>query len=139
MVNANVVLKGKNLCHSFAMGAETVPVLHHISLELHRGELTLLMGPSGGGKSTLLSVLAGLMRPTTGTVLALGHDLTRCSDQERQRFRLRHCGLVFQGYNLFPALTARQQLEIVLRWGEGTGRAEARRRAGDMLERLGLG
>src|SRR5438132_1581992 len=127
MVQADSVLIARNICHAFGMGAETVPVLHHVSLELQRGELALLMGPSGGGKSTLLSVLAAFMRPTTGTVLALGHDLTRASDAERKRFRLRHCGLVFQGYNLFPALTTRQQLEIVLRWGEGVRSREARR------------
>ena len=57
---------------------------------------------------------------------------------ERQRFRLRHCGFIFQGYNLFPALTARQQLEMVVRWGEGAPAREARRRAEEILELLGL-
>ena len=61
------------------------------------------------------------------------------SEQERERFRLRHCGFIFQGYNLFPALTARQQLEMVVRWGEGASRRDARRRADEMLDLLGLG
>jgi putative ABC transport system ATP-binding protein len=73
------------------------------------------MGPSGSGKTTLLAVLSGLVRPTAGQVLALGEDLWQMSDKQRERFRLRHVGFVFQGYNLFPALTARQQLELVLR------------------------
>jgi putative ABC transport system ATP-binding protein len=60
-------------------------------------------------------------------------------ERQRERFRLRHCGFIFQDYNLFPALTARQQLEMVLRWGEGTPSREARRRAAAMLSLLGLG
>ena len=59
--------------------------------------------------------------------------------KERKQYRRKHAGFIFQGYNLFPALTARQQLEIVLKWGEGTGSADARTRADEMLDRLGLG
>jgi putative ABC transport system ATP-binding protein len=84
-------------------------------------------------------VLSGLLRPDGGQVLALGQDLWALSDQERERFRLRHCGFIFQGYNLFSALTARQQLEMVVRWGEGAPARAARRRSEDMLALLGLG
>jgi putative ABC transport system ATP-binding protein len=83
-------------------------------------------------------VLSGLLRPTRGQVLILGEDLWRMSDRQRERFRLQHCGFIFQGYNLFPALTARQQLEMVLRWGEGASAREARLRADEMLSLLGL-
>ncbi len=96
------------------------------------------MGPSGSGKSTLLAVLSGLLQPSSGQVLALGEDLWRMTERQRERFRLRHVGFIFQGYNLFPALTARQQLEVVLRWGEGASGREARRRADEMLTLLGL-
>jgi putative ABC transport system ATP-binding protein len=96
------------------------------------------MGPSGSGKSTLLAVLAGLLRPDGGRVVAGGEDLWTMTEPQRKQFRLRHCGFIFQGYNLFAALTARQQLELVLHWGEGvTGRA-ARARADEMLDVLGL-
>jgi putative ABC transport system ATP-binding protein len=71
-------------------------------------------------------------------VVALGEDLWGLTAGDRKRFRLCHCGFVFQGYNLFPALTARQQLELVLRWGEGTSPREARRRAWEILDLLGL-
>ena len=84
-------------------------------------------------------MLSGLLRPDSGTVLALGQDLWALPELERERFRLRHCGFVFQGYNLFPMLTARQQVELVLRWGEGTTAREGRRRADEMLTLLGLG
>src|SRR5439155_9857675 len=81
----------------------------------------------------------GLLHPDSGQVNVLGQDLWRQPEQVRAQFRLRHCGFIFQGYNLFPALTARQQLEIVLRWGEGVPPRIARRRADHMLSQLGLG
>jgi putative ABC transport system ATP-binding protein len=96
------------------------------------------MGPSGSGKSTLLAVLSGLLRPDTGAVGALGKDVWRMSEDEMERFRLRYCSYIFQGYNLFPALTAREQLEIVLKWGEGCSTREARKRADHVLGQLGL-
>jgi putative ABC transport system ATP-binding protein len=96
------------------------------------------MGPSGSGKSTLLASLSGLLRPDSGKVIALGQDLWALSERERERFRLRHCGFIFQGYNLFAALTARQQLEMVVRWGEGASARDAHRRADEMLALLGL-
>jgi putative ABC transport system ATP-binding protein len=131
-------LQGVHLSRSFGDGETRTTVLHEVSLELFSGQITLLMGPSGSGKSTLLATLSGLLRPDSGRVLALGQDLWALSDRERERFRLRHCGFIFQGYNLFNALTARQQIEMVVRWGEGASIREARRRADEMLDLLGL-
>ncbi|HEY7157061.1 MAG TPA: ABC transporter ATP-binding protein [Gemmataceae bacterium] len=131
-------LQGVHLSRSFGEGETKTTVLHDVSLELFSGQITLLMGPSGSGKSTLLATLSGLLRPDSGRVLALGQDLWALSDRERERFRLRHCGFIFQGYNLFNALTARQQIEMVIRWGEGAAAHEARRRADEMLDLLGL-
>src|SRR5437588_1138262 len=96
------------------------------------------MGPSGSGKSTLLAVLSGLLRPDGGRVISLGTDLWGLPVREQEAFRLRHCGFIFQGYNLFGALSARQQLEMVLRWGEGASARDARRRCDEMLTLLGL-
>jgi putative ABC transport system ATP-binding protein len=131
-------LRGQRLTRGFGAPPARVTALHEVSLDVCRGQVVLLMGPSGSGKSTLLAVLAGLLRPDGGRVLALGGDLWRLSDRERKQFRLRHCGFIFQGYNLFPALTARQQIELVLRWGAGLARQEARRRAEALLGSLGL-
>jgi putative ABC transport system ATP-binding protein len=131
-------LQGVHLARSFGQGETKATVLHDVSIQLFSGQITLLMGPSGSGKSTLLAILSGLLRPDSGTVMALGHDLWGMSDQQRERFRLRHCGFIFQGYNLFNALSARQQLEMVVRWGEGAPTREARRRAEEMLDLLGL-
>ncbi len=131
-----------SLCRAFTDGGVSRNVLEDVTLDLNHGEISLLMGPSGSGKSTLLAVASGLLAPTSGRVLARenGHwlDLWKLSPKEREQFRLRNCGFIFQGYNLFPALTARQQLEIVLRWGDGMSGREARGRADEMLETLGL-
>jgi putative ABC transport system ATP-binding protein len=133
------ILEARGLTRTFGEGDTLTAALRDVSLDLGAGQVTVLMGPSGSGKSTLLAVLSGLLRPTSGRVTVLGQDVWRLSDEERERFRLRHCGFVFQGYNLFPALTARQQLEILLRWGEEVPAREARARADEMLTRLGLG
>jgi putative ABC transport system ATP-binding protein len=72
-------------------------------------------------------------------VLALGQDLWALTERQRRQFRLQNCGFIFQGYNLFPTLTAREQLEMVIRWGEGVSPRNARLRTAAVLERLGLG
>src|SRR5204862_6688559 len=131
-------LKAWDLCRSFGTGEMRTEALRDVGIDLYPGQLALLMGPSGSGKSTLLAILSGLLRPDSGQVLTLGQDLWHLTDQERERFRLKNCGFVFQGYNLFPALTARQQLEMVLRWGQGASAREARARSDEMLALLGL-
>jgi putative ABC transport system ATP-binding protein len=132
-------LEGRRLTHSFGQGGARTVVLKEATLRLPQGELVLVMGPSGSGKSTLLALLSGLMQPESGEVLALGEDLWKLSAARRKQFRQRYFGFIFQGYNLFAALTARQQLEIILRWGEGLPAREAGHRADTMLHLLGLG
>jgi len=132
-------LSGLHLTRSFVEGQRSKLVLDDVSLHLEPGQIALLMGPSGSGKSTLLAILSGLLRPDDGDVIALGQSLWGLSERQRERFRLKNCGFVFQGFNLFSALTARQHLEMVLRWGEGCRSREARDRADEMLAKLGLG
>ncbi|MDR3636763.1 MAG: ABC transporter ATP-binding protein [Isosphaeraceae bacterium] len=139
MTSEEPALVARHLHHTFGAGDETVCVLRDVSLELYPGQMLLLMGPSGSGKSTLLAVLSGLLRPDRGEVRVLGEDLWRLSEARRERFRLRHFGFVFQGFNLFPSLTASEQLEMILRWGEGASRRNARSCVAAMLELLGLG
>lgn len=140
--NESPSLKGMQLTRTYGDGSTRRAALKDVTLELHPGKLALLMGPSGSGKSTLLAILSGLLEPDAGHVLADDEgklrDVWTMSAKERETYRLRNTGFVFQGYNLFPALTARQQLEIVLKWGECTSSREARRRADAMLDRLGL-
>jgi ABC-type sugar transport system ATPase subunit len=95
-------------------GDVQVPVLRGLSLDIYPGELTLVSGPSGCGKSTLLSLLSGLSAPDGGRVHALGQDVGHMTRSEVERFRLHHVGFVFQGFNLFPALTALEQVQLPL-------------------------
>jgi putative ABC transport system ATP-binding protein len=139
MIDDKPTLVARNLTRSFGEGDVKTIAVNDVSLELNRRQVSLLMGPSGSGKSTLLAILSGLLHPDHGQVLSLDKDIWALTDREREHFRQKYCGFIFQGYNLFPALTARQQLEIVLRWGEGTSAREARRRSEEMLDLLGLG
>src|SRR5262245_5176108 len=132
------VLSAECLRRSFGKGETATMPLRDVSLELTSGEVALIMGPSGSGKSTLLAVLSGLLRPDAGRVTAVGEDLWKLSRKLRERFRLLNCGFIFQGFNLLPALTARQQVEIVLRWGQAFSSRESRRRADEMLSQVGL-
>lgn len=131
-------LEGRNLLRSFGTGGNRTYALQDVSLGLKPGELNLLMGPSGSGKSTLLAVLSALLRPDGGKVQAFGQDLWQMTELQLEKFRLKHCSYIFQGYNLFPALSARQQLEVVLKWGENASAREARKKADNVLGQLGL-
>src|SRR5262245_41771270 len=131
-------LEGRNLVKAFGQGETRTIAVNDVCLKLQKNELALLMGPSGSGKSTLLAMISGLLRPDEGSVAALNDDLWRFTSIQMERFRLKHCSYIFQGCNLFPALSARQQLELVLRWGEGASSRDARERAQTMLSQLGL-
>jgi putative ABC transport system ATP-binding protein len=138
MAELKETIIARGLTRSFGGGEERTIAVHEASLQVRAGEMSLLMGPSGSGKTTLLAMLSGLLRPDSGQVTALGCDLWRMSEEQRERFRLQHCGFIFQGANLMPALDARDHLEMVLRWGQRMSWTEARRRVTDMLGLLGL-
>jgi putative ABC transport system ATP-binding protein len=136
--DGRVSLAATNLSKSFGWGPTAVRVLAGIDLSLQTHELTLMLGPSGSGKSTLLSCIAGLLRPDAGEVTALGHDIWSLGARQIEQFRLRHCGFIFQGFNLFGALSAREQVQVVLEYG-GVSTAEAFDRARTVLKQVGLG
>lgn len=130
-------LRALELKKTYLSGAVRVHVLQALSVDLFAGELSLISGPSGCGKSTLLSLLSGLLTPDSGKAFALGQDLSCMSARELERFRLAHTGFVFQGFNLFPALTAIEQVELPLGY-MGLKAAESHRRAEQVLEEVGL-
>jgi putative ABC transport system ATP-binding protein len=136
------ILRAERIQRGFGTGSTRTQAVRNINLDLYRGQFNLFMGPSGSGKSTLLAVLSGLLRPESGHVFVHEDnaevDLWALSASQREHLRLRQFGFIFQGFNLFPALTARQQLEVVLQWGHGLGGRESRRRATAMLTQLGL-
>jgi putative ABC transport system ATP-binding protein len=119
-------------------GSDEVVALDAVSLEVHPGELVAVVGPSGSGKTTLLAIAGALLRPTRGTVVLRGIDITTLSEREMAKVRLRHIGFVLQSSNLMPYLTARDQLLLI---AELNGRRDkaAYHRADELLTRLGLG
>lgn len=121
----------------FQSGAQQFHALQDINLDVYRGEIQLLMGPSGSGKTTLLSILGGILTPTAGTVCLLGQDLTRMNRNQLAKFRLKNIGFIFQEFNLFPALTALENVEIALNVKGIKGKA-ARREAMNLLDQVGL-
>lgn len=131
------VLHAENVCKSFSSGKLRTAVLNGLSLSIDPGELTLISGPSGCGKSTLLAVLSGLQKVDGGRVHALGSELGQLDLRALEHFRLQHTGFVFQGFNLFPALTALEQVELPLNH-MGLSKQEARARAQRSLEEVGL-
>jgi putative ABC transport system ATP-binding protein len=137
-------LRAVRLVKTFGDGATQRTALREVSIDLYPGQLGLLMGPSGSGKSTLLAVISSLLHPDSGQVFTRPQgqteftDIWSLSEKDREVFRLNHVGFIFQGYNLFPALSASQQLEIVLRWGGRLAASTARKQADEMLDRLGL-
>ena len=131
-------LSARRLVQVFGSGDNQTQALRGVSLDLTRGELSLVMGPSGCGKTTLLAVLSGLQAPSSGEVLIGGRNLCALSTVERREFRRQHVGFIFQGFALFPTLTVREQLEIVLRWGQRVPADEAARRTEELLDVLDL-
>ena len=134
---SRVALDARGLVKGFKSGRSKVEVLKHVDFQANHGELSLVMGPSGSGKSTLMACMSGLLRPDAGEVVALGQNLWRLPEGKIDRFRLDHCGFVFQGFNLFPALTALQQVEVVLKY-QGVSRAQRRERAMRALNEVGM-
>jgi putative ABC transport system ATP-binding protein len=131
-----IIAKGVEM--EYQEGNRRYQVLKGIDLEIKRGDIQLLMGPSGSGKTTLLSILAGLLTPSVGTVYLLGQDITRLSRSQRAKFRQQHIGFIFQDFNLFPALTAAENIEVVLNI-KGIRGKKARYQAQTLLEQVGLG
>ncbi|MGK7902016.1 MAG: ABC transporter ATP-binding protein [Hormoscilla sp.] len=121
----------------FGAGAARFQALKGIDLHIPKGSIQLLMGPSGSGKTTLLSILAGLLTPTAGKIYLLGQEITLLSRTKLSRFRLQNIGFIFQGFNLFPALTAGENIELALNLKGIRGRT-ARHQARDLLAAVGL-
>jgi putative ABC transport system ATP-binding protein len=113
-VNNNTLVRVDDLHKIFQRGSERVEVLQGLKLEVPQGDFLALMGPSGSGKSTLLNLLAGLDRPTQGSVEVAGQRIDKMGDGRLAEWRSRHVGFVFQLYNLLPVLTAERNVELPL-------------------------
>ncbi|MGE0101632.1 MAG: ABC transporter ATP-binding protein [Blastocatellales bacterium] len=128
----------RDVTKTYESGAAAVRALDSVSFEARAGEVVFLMGPSGSGKTTLLSIMGCILRPTSGSVMIQGEEVAGMKEGRLPKMRLDHIGFIFQGFNLFPALSVRENVEIALDLKGIRGRA-ARRRAEDLLDRVGLG
>ncbi|MGD2162079.1 MAG: ABC transporter ATP-binding protein [Anaerolineales bacterium] len=135
-VGMNVV-QTKNLTRIFGSGAAQVVALDHVSLHVGHGEFVAVMGPSGCGKSTLLHLIGGLDRPTEGSVMIEGQDLSALDDDALTDLRRKRIGFIFQFFNLIPTLNALDNTALPLVLG-GTKPAEAQARAEEWLKRLNV-
>jgi putative ABC transport system ATP-binding protein len=113
-VRTSTVVRGRDLTRRYGAGATTVEALRGVSLDVQAGELVAVMGPSGSGKSTLMHALAGLDKPTSGTVEIAGTDITSLTDAKLTRIRREHIGFVFQFFNLLPMLSAEENVVLPL-------------------------
>jgi putative ABC transport system ATP-binding protein len=132
------VVEVRRVSKSYSNGDGTVVALSEASLSLSRGELVLIEGPSGSGKTTLLSILGLLMRPSEGSVFVDGEDVTALSERRLPSLRCKHFGFIFQGFNLFAALSARDNVALALRVRGQVG-VKAVAEAERLLEQVGLG
>lgn len=131
------VLVARDIVKDLGRGAGLVRALKGVSLELHPGELTLLMGPSGSGKTTLLSILGCILTQTSGELSIANRSTTGLSPEELAELRRAHVGFIFQGYNLFPTLTAEENVLLALDVRGDRG-SDAVIRAQRALQQVGL-
>ncbi len=109
-----VVVAASDIARRYGEGDTAVDALRGVSLDVSRGQLTTVMGPSGSGKSTLMHILAGLDRPTTGSVQIDGTEITTLGDTDLTKLRREHIGFIFQFFNLLPMLTAEENVVLPL-------------------------
>jgi putative ABC transport system ATP-binding protein len=126
-----------DLCRHYRMGEALIRAVDGISVQIASGEFVALLGTSGSGKSSLLNLIAGLDRPTSGTVVVQKSDLAKLSREELAKYRLHTVGMVFQSFNLIPSMTLLENVELPLRFAE----VDRRKREGlakQALDRVGL-
>jgi putative ABC transport system ATP-binding protein len=133
--NSNVVV-ARDLKREYGEGESAVHALRGVSVDIPRGQFTAVMGPSGSGKSTLMHLLAGLDRPTAGTVEIDGQDVTKMDDGDLTDLRRRHVGFIFQFFNLLPMLTAEENIVLPL---ELAGTKANDGWVETLIEKIGLG
>jgi len=131
------VIELVSLCKSYQVGDMEVPILKSIDLSVKKGEFVAIMGPSGSGKSTLMNMIGCLDRPTCGSVLIMGKDVSRLTDTELARLRGFEIGFVFQNFNLVPRLSALQNVELPTYANKKEG-VDGRKKAKELIGLVGL-
>ena len=134
-VPASAVVEGRGLVRRYGEGSTAVEALRGVDIEVRAGELVAVMGPSGSGKSTLMHILAGLDKPTSGTVTIAGTEITSLDDSQLTRLRRKHIGFVFQFFNLLPMLDAEENVLLPL---SIAGEKPDRAWLDELLARMGI-
>ena len=140
MVNSargTAAIRSENLCRHYRMGETVIRAVDGVSLEVASGEFVALLGSSGSGKSSMLNLIAGLDRPTSGSVVVQDRDLAKLSREELAKYRLRVVGMVFQSFNLIASMTVAENVELPLRFAE-VERSKRDTLSREALERVGL-
>src|SRR3954467_11876582 len=135
VVTQGTVVAAHDVARRYGEGATAVDALRGVSLDVGVGELVAVMGPSGSGKSTLMHILAGLDKPTSGSVTIAGEEITSMDDRALTMLRRRHIGFVFQFFNLLPMRTAEENIVLPLTIAGAKPEAQWLR---ELLERTGL-
>src|ERR1700681_3284904 len=135
--NGSSALRIVDLCRHYRMGETLIRAVDGVTLQVRAGEFVALLGSSGSGKSSVLNLLAGLDRPTSGSVTVQDRDLAQFSREELAKYRLHVVGMVFQSFNLIPTMTLSENVELPLRFAE-VDRAKRPGMAREALERVGL-
>jgi len=131
------MIQVRDLVKTYGHGSAAVHALSGVDLDVSAGEVLMLMGPSGSGKTTLLSAMGCILQATSGSVKINGLEIVGLPENKLPRIRLEHFGFIFQGFNLFPALTAQENVEINLKL-KGIRGTAAKGQAADLLARVGL-
>jgi putative ABC transport system ATP-binding protein len=133
-----MAVRASDVVRHYQMGGTLIRAVDGVSLEVRAGEFVALLGSSGSGKSTLMNLIAGLDRPTTGSIVTQGRNLAEMDSEELARYRRHTIGMVFQSFNLIPTMTLMENVELPLRFAE-VDRDERAARAKDALEHVRLG
>src|SRR6266576_5141645 len=128
----------RRLTKTYTEGNTGTPALRGVDLDVRAGELLMLMGPSGSGKTTLLSIMGCILTASSGSVQIAGREITQMNEKQLPAIRLEHIGFIFQGFNLFPTLSASENVELMLDL-KGVSAKSGKKRAAELLDQVGLG
>src|SRR3984885_4663485 len=136
-MHTSLAVRAENVSRHYQMGEALVRAVDGISIDIEAGEFVALLGASGSGKSSLLNLVAGLDRPTSGAVIVHGTDLAALSREQSAKYRLHTVGMVFQSFNLIPSMSLLENVELPMRFAE-VDRRDRSALARRSLERVGL-